>query len=161
MIQETGVYACRKKLGLSQEELAEKLGVTRNTVSRWELGTAKPSMEKLVILSELCGVSLDEVVRGGPVCQEEAPAVPAVQTVPAVMVLSEPVPEAPDKPRRWPLVVLSVGVVCALVIGIIALIGVYSIDRTPDPVDTAAPMEEMNGKEVDVSGRGHIDLEEP
>ena len=43
MVQEADVRTVRKKLCLSQEKLAEKLGVTRNTVSRWERGAVSPS----------------------------------------------------------------------------------------------------------------------
>lgn len=55
----------RKSRGWSQEELGERLGVTRQTVSKWELGETTPEMEKLVIMSELFGVSIDELVKGG------------------------------------------------------------------------------------------------
>lgn len=53
MIQEADVRTVRKKLGLSQEKLAEKLGVTRNTISRWELGEVSPSAENLTALNRL------------------------------------------------------------------------------------------------------------
>lgn len=55
----------RKSRGWSQEELGDKLGVTRQTVSKWELGTTTPEMEKLAQMSELFGVSIDELVKGG------------------------------------------------------------------------------------------------
>jgi len=51
----------RKEKLLSQEELGEKLNVTRQTVSKWELGQTTPDMEKLVEMSKLFGVSLDEL----------------------------------------------------------------------------------------------------
>lgn len=53
----------RKKLGYSQEQLAERLGVTRQSVSKWESGQAMPELSKLVILSELFGVSVDYLVK--------------------------------------------------------------------------------------------------
>lgn len=53
----------RKKLGLSQEQLAQQLGVTRQSVSKWEAGTSIPEMSKLIILSELFQVSLDYLVK--------------------------------------------------------------------------------------------------
>ena len=142
MVQEGKIYEARKQLDLSQEELAEKLGVTRNTISRWELGNAKPSMEKLAMLSELCGVSLDELIRGEPAHREEAPAVP---DPPAQ------IPKAPARTKRWPIAVLCIGVVCALVIGIIALVGIYSINEKLGPADTAVPIEELKDEEVDIS----------
>ena len=54
----------RKSRGWSQEELGERLGVTRQTVSKWELGATTPEMEKLSAMSELFGVSVDELVKG-------------------------------------------------------------------------------------------------
>ena len=53
------VQALRVKSGLSQEALAEHLGVTRQSVSKWELGQALPDTEKIVLLSRLFGVSTD------------------------------------------------------------------------------------------------------
>lgn len=49
----------RKKKQLSQEQLAEKLNVTRQTVSKWELGQSKPDMEKLTAISKLFEVNID------------------------------------------------------------------------------------------------------
>ena len=53
----------RMKCGMSQDALAEKLGVSRQSVSKWETDGAVPELEKLVRLAELFGVSLDELVR--------------------------------------------------------------------------------------------------
>lgn len=58
------LYELRKRQGLSQEELANRLDVTRQTVSKWEVGDSAPDMEKLIALSELFGISLDELVLG-------------------------------------------------------------------------------------------------
>lgn len=55
----------RKQKLLSQEELGEKLNVTRQTVSKWELGQTTPDMEKLLEMSKLFGVSLDELTNDG------------------------------------------------------------------------------------------------
>ena len=49
----------RKKSMLSQEQLAEKLDVTRQIVSKWELGQSKPDMDKLTAMSKLFNVSID------------------------------------------------------------------------------------------------------
>ena len=43
----------RKQQNLSQEQVSEKLGVARQTVSKWELGKTTPEMDKLIILSKL------------------------------------------------------------------------------------------------------------
>ena len=58
------LYELRKAKGLSQEELASHLEVTRQTVSKWEVGDSTPDMDKLVLLSELFEISLDELVLG-------------------------------------------------------------------------------------------------
>ena len=52
------LQAIRKKNRLSQEELAELLGVSRQAVSKWELGEGYPEVEKLLILSKKLNVSL-------------------------------------------------------------------------------------------------------
>ncbi|MCI9639060.1 MAG: helix-turn-helix transcriptional regulator [Emergencia sp.] len=49
----------RKEMNLTQEQLAERMQVTRQTVSRWESQTVYPEMEKIVMLSEILGVSCD------------------------------------------------------------------------------------------------------
>lgn len=53
----------RKKAGWSQEELAEKMNVTRQSVSKWEGAQSLPDLEKMIRLSELFGVSLDYLVK--------------------------------------------------------------------------------------------------
>ncbi|MBQ9491073.1 MAG: helix-turn-helix transcriptional regulator [Lachnospiraceae bacterium] len=57
------LYELRKKRGYSQEELANRLNVSRQTVSKWEVGESAPDMEKLVAISDLFEVSLDELVK--------------------------------------------------------------------------------------------------
>ncbi len=54
----------RRQAGMSQQELADQLHVSRQSISKWELGTATPDLDNLVRLSELFGVSLDELVLG-------------------------------------------------------------------------------------------------
>jgi transcriptional regulator with XRE-family HTH domain len=53
----------RKEQGLSQETLAETLGVSRQAVSKWESGQSWPETDKLIALSELFGTSLDSLVK--------------------------------------------------------------------------------------------------
>lgn len=53
----------RRRQGLSQEHLADRLGVTRQSVSKWEGGAAMPELSKLIALSELFGVSVDYLVK--------------------------------------------------------------------------------------------------
>lgn len=54
----------RRRKGLSQEQLGYELGVSRQTVSKWELGQSYPDFQKLVLLSDYYEMSLDELVKG-------------------------------------------------------------------------------------------------
>ena len=52
----------RKKSGLSQEQLGEKVNVTRQTISNWELNETQPNPEQLKLLSKTLNVSVDELI---------------------------------------------------------------------------------------------------
>ena len=56
------IYNLRKEKGLSQEKLAEKVNVTRQTISNWELGETSPNPEQLLLLSKALNKSIDELV---------------------------------------------------------------------------------------------------
>ena len=68
------LYELRKKSGLSQEGLADLLGVTRQAVQKWEAGATRPDMDNLAALARYFNVTLDYLVTG-----QEPPA-PAAQT---------------------------------------------------------------------------------
>ncbi len=53
------IQTCRKQAGLSQEQLAERLGVSRQAVSKWETGEATPELSKLAALCSVLNVSAD------------------------------------------------------------------------------------------------------
>ena len=63
----------RKENGYTQEQLAEKLGVTGKTVSRWETGTYLPPIEKLQQISILYSVSMNDILNGEQIGSEEYP----------------------------------------------------------------------------------------
>lgn len=56
----------RNQKNLSQDALANTLGVSRQSISKWETDASIPELDKLIRLSELYGISLDELVKGGP-----------------------------------------------------------------------------------------------
>ncbi len=68
----------RKERGLSQEDLAERIGISRQSVSKWERAEASPDTDNLIALARLYGVSLDELLLGGEPNEngETPPAVP-------------------------------------------------------------------------------------
>ena len=87
----------RKAAGLTQADVAAKLNVSRQAVSRWESGQSKPSTEKLLALGELYGVSIDRLLNTE---NTEKPAVETTsdepEAVPVETVISEK-----HRPRAW------------------------------------------------------------
>ena len=69
------IQARRKALGLSQEELAQRMGVSRQSVTKWETGLSAPDLDRLVELADTLGVSLDYLLR-------DQIDVPVVRTAP-------------------------------------------------------------------------------
>ncbi len=67
------IAGLRRGRKLSQGDLAEKLDVSRQSVSKWETGQAVPELDKLVKLADLFGVTVDELVRDGDAPQAETP----------------------------------------------------------------------------------------
>ncbi len=72
MNQQNRIQYYRKRAGLSQEELGERLYVSRQTVSQWETGQTVPSVDNLTRLRELFGVSVDELLGLTPPAETEA-----------------------------------------------------------------------------------------
>lgn len=68
------IQAHRRRMGLSQEQLAERLGVSRQAVSKWELDESLPELDKALALCRVFGVSADMLLQG---CEEPRPACPA------------------------------------------------------------------------------------
>lgn len=84
------ITLCRKALGISQEELAALLHISRQAVSRWETGAAMPDTEKIIQLSRVFGVSTDYLLLDEV---EEARSKPEKQP-------EEPVPQEQPEPQE-------------------------------------------------------------
>lgn len=61
------IYQLRKMSGMTQEQFAEKLNVSRQTISKWESGSTSPDLESIVKLSKMFHVSLDDLLMEGDV----------------------------------------------------------------------------------------------
>ncbi len=72
----------RKKALLSQEGLAEKLNVTRQTISKWELGQSKPDLDKLSMMSKLFGVDINTLTDDELSLEDNKTEEPAMNTKP-------------------------------------------------------------------------------
>ena len=64
MTIEERIQALRKEKGLSQEQFADVLGVSRQAVSKWEMGQSMPEIDKLIAMSQLFGVTIDYILKG-------------------------------------------------------------------------------------------------
>lgn len=104
----------RKENLLSQEELAEKLGVARQTISKWELGQTTPDMDKLTQIAKLFNISVDELLN-----ESEEP-----------IKAEEPIKNnetSIEKKNLRPVIIISILVVLLLVI--IGSIGFMAINK--------------------------------
>lgn len=75
------LYRLRRERGLSQEELAAQLGVSRQAVQKWESGVSQPSLEKLTALARYFDVTLDWLVTGQEPSSGEPADSPEAATV--------------------------------------------------------------------------------
>lgn len=122
MLQYEKLARLREQNNMSQFEVAEALYVSRQAVSRWETGRAKPSTEKLIALSRLYGVPLDELVGGEPARAENVEA---------------PAPPRRASPRRW----IAAGALALAVLA--AIIGAYLLGRGESD-DKVIDVEDLN-----------------
>lgn len=85
MILAEKIVLLRKMKGMSQEDLAEQLGVSRQSISKWEGAQTVPDLKRILSMAELFGVSTDTLLRDDMDLEEHLPAVPAAEeTEPAV-----------------------------------------------------------------------------
>lgn len=73
------ILSLRTERGMSQDDLAEKLEVSRQSVSKWETAQSTPDLDKIIKLADLFGVSVDQLVRDGE--RPQPPEPPQPQTV--------------------------------------------------------------------------------
>ena len=86
----------RKARGMTQEELSEAIGVTRQTISKWELDTSTPDLDYLCKLCDLFGVTADYLIRPEKETVETAPSTPTEQAPSLPRTETTPPPAAPS-----------------------------------------------------------------
>ena len=122
------LYQLRKQKGFSQEELANRLNVSRQTISKWEVGDSTPDMEKLIAISDLFEVSLDKLVMG----KEEEPQLSATSKSEFVSVLNEKVLTGENKKKaKSVLKVAGIIVAVVLAIDVISMIIYFAVNGLP------------------------------
>lgn len=96
------IAALRGERRLSQGDLAERLDVSRQSVSKWETGQSVPELDKLIKLADLFGVSVDQLVR-----EDASPGLPPPPAAPEAKIVYV------ERPRRGLTTTQILGVVCA------------------------------------------------
>lgn len=94
------IRALRKARGLSQQELAERLHVVRQTVSKWEQGLSVPDADMLVRLAECLEVSVEELL-GAPKPESTAPLEPQAVLAEKLSALTSQLAEQNHRRRRF------------------------------------------------------------
>ena len=132
----------RKAAGLTQADVAAKLNVSRQAVSRWESGQSKPSTEKLLALGELYGVSIDRLLNTE---NTEKPAVETTsdepEAVPVETVISEK-----HRPRAW------LKYAAAALCGALLMLALLLILKKPDSSEKSVDVKRITDLEVDHVG---------
>ena len=108
------IHELRSAAGLSQEQLAERLNVSRQAVSKWELGTSAPDLDRLVLLGNLFGISLDQLV-SGTLPEEHAAQEPDIRRL-----------AAENRRHQW-MVILAVVGSLAVMLGCVAFAFLYAL----------------------------------
>ena len=112
----------RKRRGLSQEELAGMVNVSRQAVSKWETGDAMPDLPKLMALADALNISLDEL------CGRKTVQAPPTSTIPTVS-------KVPPKKRGLHILLGCIMTALLLCFGLLVLS--LSAPSAPSPVGTA------------------------
>lgn len=112
------IYTLRRKNGLSQEQLAEKIGVSRQAISKWEGGLSTPELDKLKTLSECFQITLDELT------ENQAESV----SDDAKRVNEDPAPQKMDESKIG-LCLCFIGAICLIIFGILTVIHPSSVSQ--------------------------------
>ncbi len=123
------LYSLRKQKGLSQDELGNKLNVSRQTISKWELGETTPDLEKLIALRDFFEISLDELVM-------DIKAKESTKTESLALIRLESIIDRIDKDkvkmyRKKALTILLIIIVIFLAIDLLSMIVYFILNGFP------------------------------
>ena len=129
----------RKAAGLTQADIAARLSVSRQAVSRWESGQSKPFTKKLLALGALYGVSIDQLLNAEESVVEAVSDEP--EAVPVETVISEK-----HRPRAW--LKYMVAALC----GALLILALLLILKKPDSSEKSVDVKRITDLEVDHVG---------
>lgn len=110
------IFSLRTARSMSQDDLAEKLQVSRQSVSKWETGQSTPDLYKIIRLSDLFGVTVDDLVRGGEAPQPPEPSQPQEpQEQPQPQVIYVHQRQGMTKTQNAGVVLAATGIVTAMI----------------------------------------------
>ena len=110
------IYRLRTEQNMSQGDLADRLDVSRQSVSKWENNSAVPELDKLVKMAEIFGITLDGLVNGSCEAKLAAPPEPPQQELPPVVVKQRLAPQ-----QILGIALLSFGGLCLIVFTVVGL----------------------------------------
>lgn len=124
------LYELRRNRNISQEELAELLDVSRQSISKWENDKAYPEMTRLLFMSEYFDVSLDYLMRGLEGDKSNEDIVVSYKAKNMIMIWNSFISNLSDKQRKLMMVlyILLICVCVAIVVGFIYGVG-YAIGQ--------------------------------
>ena len=150
----TKLVSLRKQKGLTQMKVAEMLNVSRQAISRWEVGSAVPSTDNLKVLGELYGVPVDYLLDDDAECESKSAETLEETEVPednVVVQLDE------RKAHKSKLITVCIACVLVIVIAISALVCVHKLqDRNTDAI---TPIVDMDVDHVDDDPDGTFTFE--
>ncbi len=136
----------RKQHGMTQMDLAEKLDISRQAVSRWEQGISEPSTENLVSIGKLFDVTVDALVNEGVQLQAGS----------SVLVAETEEKETPEKCSKYGILKIAGIVLFAIAAILVVCIGLVKNKQNPVPMDDITKGEVNASEAVTVP----IDLKE-
>ena len=115
MKEKNALHRLREQRGLTKEEAAAELGVSRQSVSQWESGKTFPSVKKQIVLSRLYGVPMEQLYPEGAAQEMEEPGEEAEEVVTQTDIKGVAESGRPSRSRRRIIFLAALSVFCAAV----------------------------------------------
>lgn len=146
----------RKKQGLTQLELAERLFVSRQAISGWEAGTSRPSTENLQSLSRLFNIPLETLLDDTAEAEPAAAPAAAPEKLPAEeQAKEEGKGQGLGKDRRYKAIVMVI-----VLLAILLTTAVLAHRRTAQEKTGVMTFSEMECEDIDLAGAKSVPIED-